>query len=399
VPQQNNKLETFMNRRLKFASLAVAGSLFASVALAQTNSIGLPATLAWSAYDVGSGGYNQAVAIGNAFKQKYGINLRVLPGKNDVSRTLPLREGQVQFSANGVGGSYMAQEGIYDFGGPQWGPQPVRALLLNNSDQVLTVIAAANAGIKTPADLKGKRVAWVIGAPSLNQNITAILAFANLTWDDVKKVEFGGFGAALDGVINNQADAAFSSSISGKAYALAKSPRGISYPAMPASDKEGWKRLQAIAPFFMPTMGREGADLSPAKPAVSASYPYPVLMAYAAQDPKLVANVMTAMVETFPEYKDAAPGNAGWGMDRQNLSWVIPYHDGAVEFFKQKGVWTAEHQKNNDMLVNRQKVLSDAWKAVKSRTHADDKAFMQDWMKARADALSKAGMDPVMTSW
>jgi len=118
------------------------GLMLSGTALAQTNTSGLPSTLAWSAYDVGSGGYNQAVAIGNALKQKYGINLRVLPGKNDVSRTLPIREGQVQFSANGVGGSYMAQEGIYEFGAKNWGPQPVRALMLNNSDQILSVVAA-----------------------------------------------------------------------------------------------------------------------------------------------------------------------------------------------------------------------------------------------------------------
>src|SRR3990172_7157738 len=71
----------------------------------------LPSTLAWSAYDVGSGGYNQSVGIGNALKQKYNVSLRVLPGKNDVSRNLPVRNGQVQFSANGIGGAYLAQEG------------------------------------------------------------------------------------------------------------------------------------------------------------------------------------------------------------------------------------------------------------------------------------------------
>jgi TRAP transporter TAXI family solute receptor len=271
--------------------------------------------------------------------------------------------------------------------------------MLNNSNQVLTAVAAGNAGIKTPADMKGKRVAWVIGAPSLNQNITAILAFANLTWNDVQKVEFGGFGAAMDGVINNQADVAFTSSISGKAYALEKSPRGIVYPVMPADDKAGWARLQAIAPFFMPALGTEGAALSAAKPAVSASYPYPVLMTYKDQDPKLVKGVMTAMVDTFDGYKGAAPGNAGWGMDRQNLEWVIPYHEGAIEYFKSKGVWTAANQKNNDMLIKRQQILADAWKAVMSRQHADDNAFKQDWMKTRAAALTKAGMDPVMTSW
>lgn len=388
-----------MKINLRVAALATTGLISWGLAQAQTSLPNLPATMAWSAYDVGSGGYNQAVAIGNAMKQKYGVNLRLLPGKNDVSRTLPIREGQVQFSANGVGGSYMAQEGVYEFGAKGWGPQPVRALLLNNSDQVLTVVAAKDAGIKTAADLKGKRVAWVIGAPALNQNITAILAFANLTWNDVKKVEFGGFGAAMTGIINNQVDAAFSSSISGQAYQLAKSPRGIQYPIISHADKEGWKRLQAIAPFYFPFDGTEGADLSPQNKVESASYPYPVLMTYAKQDPKVVEAVMTAMVDTYNDYKGAAPGNVGWGLDRQKYSWVIPYHDGAIAYFKSKGLWNDAAQKNNDMLIKRQQVLADAWKQVMSRTHADDKAFAQDWMKTRADALKKAGMDPVMESW
>jgi hypothetical protein len=49
--------------------------------------------------------------------------------------------------------------------------------------------------------------------------------------------------------------------------------------------------------------------------------------------------------------------------------------------------------------VARQKVLADAWKAVQSASHADDKAFEAAWMKARADALTKAGFDPVVTGW
>jgi hypothetical protein len=103
-------------------------ALMAGGAVAQK----LPDQLTWTAYDVGSGGYNQAVAIGNALKNKHNVTLRVLPGKNDVSRTVPLREGKVPFSANGVGGTYMAQEAVYEFGAKDWGPQPVRSLLLNN---------------------------------------------------------------------------------------------------------------------------------------------------------------------------------------------------------------------------------------------------------------------------
>lgn len=381
---------------------ALVASLTVSTVVAQTTQqapSGLPPTLAWSAYDVGSGGYNQAVAIGNALKQRYGTNLRVLPGKSDVARTLPIREGQVQFSANGVGGSYLAQEGVFEFGVKQWGPQPIRALLLNNSDQVLTVVAAKDSGVKTAADLKGKRVAWVIGSPSLNQNITAILAFANLTWDDVTRVDFGGFGAAMDGVINGQADAAFTSSISGKAYQLAKSPRGIVYPVISHKDKAGWERMNKTAPFFFPFMGSEGADLDKDNKVESASYPYPVLMTYEKQDANSVYGMTKAMVETFNDYKDAAPGNNGWAIERQKFDWVIPFHDGAIRYWKEKGLWKPEHQTHNDKMIARQKVLADAWKSVQAANHADDKAFEQAWMKARADALTKAGLAPGVTNW
>jgi len=384
-----------MKTALQRAALAVAIGL-AGTAQAQVN---LPSTISWSAYDVGSGGYNQSVAIGNALKQKYNVSLRVLPGKNDISRNLPIREGQVQFSANGVGGAYLAQEGVFEFGAPTWGPQPVRALMLNTSDQVLTVVAAGDAGVRNIADLKGKRVAWVIGAPALNQNITAMLAFSNLTWSDVQKVEFGGFGAAMDGIVNNQVDAAFTSSISGKAYAIAKSPRGLVYPVISHKDAAGWKRMNAVAPFFFPFTGTEGANLSKEQPAESATYPYPVLMCYLSQSTDLVYNMTKAMVETYDMYKSAAPGNSGWAPERQKFTWVIPYHEGAIRFWKEKGMWKASDTAHNDKLIERQKVLFKAWQEVKKGSYADDKAFVAAWQQARAAALTKAGFEPIQTTW
>jgi TRAP transporter TAXI family solute receptor len=381
--------------RLLAAALLVA---IASPAAAQQE-IKLPTTLTWTAYDVGSGGYNQAVAIGNALKNKLGVDLRVLPGKNDVSRNIPLRDGRVPFSANGVGGSYLAQEGVYEFGVREWGPQAVRSLILNNSDALLTVVTAKDANIVTAADFKGKRVAWVIGAPSLNQNITALLAFAGLTWNDVKKVEFGGFGQAMDAIIANQVDAAFSSTISGQAYKIAASPRGIRYPTFAHNDKEGWARVTKIAPFFVPAFGTEGADLSKEKKAEAATYPYPVLMTMAATETDLVYNMTRAMVELYPEYKDGAPGNLGWDINRQVFAWAIPMHDGAIRYYKERGVWTAEHQKHNDVLVSRQQALAGAWKSYTANAPADEKEFAAGWMKARSAALSKAGMEVVVTEW
>ena len=238
--------------RLKMLLTAAALTAVVLAPASSQTSGKLPETITWTAYDVGSGGYNQAVAIGNALKNKLGVTLRVLPGKSDIARSIPLRDGAVPFSAHGVGGSYMAQEGLYEFGSRDWGPQAVRALILNNSDALLTVVTAKDANIKTMADLKGKRVAWVVGAPALNQNITALMASAGLTWNDVKRVEFGGFGAAMDGIVANQVDAAFASTISGQAYKIAASPRGVQYPIVPHNDKEAWARLNKVAPFYVP---------------------------------------------------------------------------------------------------------------------------------------------------
>lgn len=391
-----------MNRRDMLPMVAALGLAvaLAPAALAQSKPpIKLPETLAWTAYDVGSGGYNQAVAIGNALKNKLNVNLRVLPGKNDISRTLPVREGKVQFSANGVGGAYLAQEAVFEFGAKEWGPQAIRSLVLNNSDALLTIVTAKDANIKTMADLKGKRVAWVVGAPSLNQNITALLAFANLTWKDVTRVDFPGFGQAMDGIIANQVDAAFSSTISGQAYKIAASPRGIQYPTVSHADKAGWARLNKTAPFFIPFKGTEGADLSKDKPVEAATYPYPILMAYDSQPAELVYNMTRAMVELFADYKDGAPGNNGWALDRQRFDWVVPVHDGAIRYFKEIGKWNDKLQKHNDGLVKRQQVLAQAWAATVKSAPADDAGFARAWMKARADALTKAGMEPVLTEW
>ncbi|MEX0590538.1 MAG: TAXI family TRAP transporter solute-binding subunit, partial [Xanthobacteraceae bacterium] len=225
------------------------------------------------------------------------------------------------------------------------------------------------------------------------------LAFADLTWNDVQKVEFGGFGAAMNGLVSNQVDAAFASSISGPLFKLASSPRGLQYPVMSHSDTESWKRLNKVAPFFVPVKGAEGAELSKDKTVENASYPYPVLMTMQGTDPDLVYNMTKAMVELFDEYKDGAPGNSGWSLQRQIFAWAIPMHDAAIKYFKERGVWTATHQKHNDALIKRQEVLAAAWKAYVSSAPADDKEFANGWMKARAAELTKAGLDVVVSEW
>lgn len=377
-------------KRVRDAALGLAVLLGTG---AQAQEIDLPRQLSWTAYDTGSGGFNQAVAIGGEIQKATGTSLRVLPGKNDVSRTEPLRQGRVQFSATGVGGSFMAQEGAFEFGEQKWGPQPIRLLLANNSGDIgLSVAVAGDLGIESYADLKGKRIAWITGAPGLNVNMDAYLAYAGLTWDDVTRVDFGGYSASWQALMDGQVDAVFTSTNSGPAYEAASSPRGISWPRMDPNDDEAFERLTTIAPFFSKTRMTVGANLDGTDGVDGAAYPYPVLIAMAETEEDLVYNMTKAMVELFPTYDGKVPGISGWALDRQNFEWVVPYHDGAIRYFKEAGVWSDAAQAHNDALVGRQQTLKAAWDKLVAENPEDWEAA---WGEARRKALADAGLQVV----
>ena len=102
------------------------------------------------------------------------------------------------------------------------------------------------------ADLKGKRVAFVRGSPALQLATAALLGYANLGWDDVEKVEVGGWAASVNGIINGDIDAAISSSNSTFMLKMDASPLGVIHPPVPHADKDGWKRLQSNLPWHYP---------------------------------------------------------------------------------------------------------------------------------------------------
>lgn len=375
--------------------LAVAATLLAAPPARAAGAIKLPASLTISSYDTGSSGFNMAVAVGKALKDRYSVDLRVLPAGNDVARLAPLKAGRAQVSAAGIG-IYHAQEGVFEFAAKAWGPQPLRLILSAIDCHAVSLGVAKDTGVTEVKDLRGKRIGIVAGSPALNQNAYAVLAFGNLTAADIQSVEFPSYAAMWKGIINNEADAGIASTISGQAREAESSSRGLLFPATPAGDDIGWKRIRTIAPYYLPHRTTCGPDMSAGTPKDLPSYPYPIFMTYAKQPVDLVRNITAAMLETYPVYKNGAAGAAGLELSRQNLSWVLPYHDGTVAAMKAAGAWKAEHQAHNDALVRRQEVLGAAWKAFQSsRQTGDEVTQRKAWMLARARALNDANMPVV----
>lgn len=378
-----------------FSRSVFAGALAVLLGCGPTLAQAIPKEMSWTAYDTGSSGFNIAVAIGQQFKKELGSDVRILPSGNDTGRLAPVKANRAVISQMGIG-TYFAQEGVFEFGTKSWGPQPSRLLMSATACNGLGLAVAKDTGVKEMKDLKGKRLGVVVGSPALTQGAIALIAFGNLTEKDMTLVQFSSNNAMWKGVINNEADAVLSSTISGQSKEADSSPRGIMWPPMPADDKEGWARVHKKAPYFVAQKVTCGAGgLSPQTPVVMASYAYPIFMTYADRPADTVYAITKGMIDTYDAYKTGAPGAEGMALSLQNLSWVVPYHDGAIRAFKEKGVWTDAAQKHNDALVQRQQVMQDAWKSYGNNAPSDDKAFAEGWMKARADALRKAGMDVI----
>ncbi len=369
------------------AVLCTAGAVHA-----QSPDIKLPPSMAVTAYDTGTAGFNIAVAVGKMMKDKYGTDVRVLPAGNDVARMAPLRAGRATMSWMGSG-VYFAQEGVFEFGVKEWGPQPAQVTLSTIDCNGASLGVAKDINVKEIKDLRGKRVGFVVGSPALNQNSLAIMAYGGLTKSDVKPIEFASYGAMWKGMVNNDVDAAFGTTITGPAKEAETSPRGLIWPPMPAEDKAAWERVKRVAPFFNPHVATCGAGITPQTPIKLSTYPYPIATVYGSQSEDQIYAITKAMIVNFDAYKDNAPGALGLAVKAQSMKWVVPFHPGAVKALKEANHWTAEDQTHNDGLIKRQGVLKAAWDGyAKANASKGESEFLSSWMKARADALAKANM-------
>ena len=165
------------------------------------------------------------------------------------------------------------------------------------------------------------------------------------------------------------------------------------FPA-PATEKENWARFKKIAPWFVPHTATAGVGLSADKTHVGATYGYPVLVTYDWMSEDAVYELTRLMHTKYDSYRDAHPTARGFAMDRQVFKWLVPYHAGAIRYFREIAVWTDNDQAHNDNLLERQRLLQAAWKKVNG-SNSDSQTQYDEWMKTRAAALTAAGFSPI----
>ncbi len=306
------------------------GGLAAAIALATT------ATRADDFLNVLTGGtsgvyYPLGVALSKIYTEKIpGARPSVQATKASVENLVLLQSGKGEIAFTLGDSLAFAWEGNEEAGfkGKQDKLRGLTAIYPN----YIQVVALKESGIKTLADLKGKRLS--VGAPKSGTelNARAILAGAGLSYKDLSKVEYLPFGESVDLMKNRQLDATLQSAGLGVAAIrdLASSV-DITVVEIPAGlvDKIGAPYVKATIPANTYTGQTQAV-------AGAAVVNYLVTRASLSDD---LAYQMTKLV--FEQRDELVASHAAASdikLEKALEGMPIPLHPGAERFFREKGM-------------------------------------------------------------
>lgn len=202
---------------------------------------------------------------------------------------------------------------------------------------------AKDAPIETVADLRGKRIPTDFpGIPIVKLSTTASLATAGLTYDDIVKVPVSDLAAAGQAFLEGRTDAGWVG-VGGPVVdeANARIKGGVKYISV-ISAPEAAKRMAEIYPGSYPGVVKAGTSTGIVKDTTFLGNDI-YLVATKDLSDETAYQVIKTLWEYNSELGAAFHLLKSWLHDRMvSTRAVIPYHPGAVKFFKEKGVWSKE---------------------------------------------------------
>ncbi|MFC1885705.1 TAXI family TRAP transporter solute-binding subunit [Thermodesulfobacteriota bacterium] len=190
----------------------------------------------------------------------------------------------------------------------------------------------------------------------------AYIAYAGLTPADVVDVKFPNYRSHSKSVIEGKANITTFSATSAAAYEMATHPKGLVYLEFDPNNKEAIARMQKFAPFMTIAYETTGAGLSKDKSIWTPYYRYPMVVVRTDASAEYVYDLIKKLDECYPLYKNAYPPNSLWAIEQAGIPPAdAPFHEGAIKYLKEKGVWKPEHDKWNNKLTARLNKIKELW--------------------------------------
>jgi TRAP transporter TAXI family solute receptor len=346
----------------------VGGFLFwtsglASAQTAKKSSEWKPQALTLLVHSVGGTGHASGTAVASAITDATGVKVSPIPSSKSLERTSILRSKKADIFHDVGASVHDRWYGVMELDSDGYGPQKIRALWVCGPLPI-GAMTQKESGIKKVSDIKGKKIAQVPGYDMYNRYLWGVLAFADLTLKDVQIAKFPNYGMAGKSIPQRKADVSAQSTTSAAAYEAAASPGGLHWIPLPVENKAGWARLQEVCPFFFPYKATSGAGIAKENPLETMKQSY-VFTAYPWLDDKIAYWFTKQLHVLYDKYKGMNKYMETWTLEESLAlgAGVIPFHPGAIKYFKEIGRWTPEHEKWQQERLKKEKQLLADWKA------------------------------------
>jgi hypothetical protein len=311
---------------------------------AMTVTVALPA-VAQNVYSIGTNkqgslAYSSGTAISTLMNLKGGVTMRVRPGGGSSSIVPQMNTGKVDFGINNAAESRFAYYGKGTFAkkGPQKNFRMVGVMFPLRS----TLAVPNDSKIKSICDTKGARMGHKFTAQTILQlTQSALLATCNLVQEDMVNTPYSRYVPSGTDMARGKLDVALippGTAASKKQHAMLRSRGGLRFLSVDNSPA-AVARMHKWYPETYITV------IKPAKRTPGVLGPinvmtYPFFLTVGAHVPAdvvyKIVKTMAANKKTLAKSHGAFNGYNAKKMYYKNTT--VPYHPGAVKFYKELGV-------------------------------------------------------------
>ncbi len=299
----------------------------------------LPDKISYATLPMGTASNAYAIAQADVIKRHTGIEVYVEPIPNPVAiltQVFKTKQNEMGF-ANGfhVWYSYLNRTA--------WAPNVENARILYRYTYLpFGYIVRADSGIKSIADLKGKKV--YVNWPAnkvFNQDVNeAMLGAFGLTMKDITPLDYSSPPEAIRNVIEGKAPAAWDSLRGGAMHEeMARTVGGYVLPF--PNEPKYMDSIKKKSPYMEPATVTAGIDpLAKETTPVLSDNIYIWVNKDMSDD--LAYTLVKTLIENVDELARINPDLADGTLKNALIGPIAPYHPGVIRYFKEKGVWGSD---------------------------------------------------------
>ena len=323
-----------MKKRIFWSALLMATTILTP--FAAFGAMARSADLATAA--VGSQNYAWGIGIATVISRYTPIAVRVQPYAGPPAWLPSMDRGETDMGVLTGPDSLTSYRGILIY------KRPFRnsRILIVGGTLTLSFYVAKEASMMSVGDLRGKRVPTDFPAtPIVKLSSTAALAASGLTYDDIVKVPVSDLQAGAQAFLEGRTDAGWHT-VGSPAVEEANARKGGVKFVSVVSTPEGAKRMADIYPGSYPSILKAGSAAGIVKDTTVLTNDVYLVASKELSD-EAAYEVVKALWVYNQDLGAAYPTLKEWTRERMvSQRATIPYHPGAIRFFKEKGVWSEE---------------------------------------------------------